>query len=112
MPPRKQSRYTFCFGYRDADGDFVLSDPEPYRYRELVDTRLVRISQGETIFSVAGREFGTFSTRPAGLWWIIADFQPEPIHDPTLELPPGTMLYIPSDRTIAEEIFSEVRRDE
>jgi hypothetical protein len=43
---------------------------------------------------------------------VIADFQPDPIHDPTLELEPGRVLVIASLRTVLEEIFSESRREE
>jgi hypothetical protein len=50
--------------------------------------------------------------RPSGLWWIIADFQPDPIHDPTVRLTPGRTLYIPSLRTVQEEVFSDKRRKE
>jgi hypothetical protein len=43
---------------------------------------------------------------------VIADFQADPIHDPTLSLALGRELAIPSVRTVVEEVFSESRRDE
>jgi hypothetical protein len=46
------------------------------------------------------------------LWWVIADFQSDPIHDPTRKLKRGRVLIIPSERTLTEEIFSERRRRE
>ncbi len=43
---------------------------------------------------------------------LIADFQPDPIHDPTLSLEVGRVLVVPSLRTVTEEVFSEKRRQE
>jgi hypothetical protein len=64
---------------------------------------LAILGSGSTAFAAA---------RPAGLWWVIADFQPDPVHDPTLSLEPGRVLVVPSIRTVQEEIFSETRRAE
>ena len=46
----------------------------------------------------------------AALWWVIADFQPEPVHDPTRALEVGRVMFIPSERTLVEEVFSSRRR--
>ncbi len=111
MPPRRFSRPTFCSGILDEEGRLCLTEREPYRYRALPDNRQHVVKTGETLFALAGRYFASLP-RPAGLWWVIADFQPDPIHDPTLTLEPGRALVIPSLRTVLEEIFSESRRDE
>lgn len=111
MPPKIWSRHTFSKAYRDAYGDLVLTEPTPYRYRDFEDNRFHVVVYGETLFELAKKYFPSFP-RPDGLWWIIADFQPEPIHDPTIQLTPGDTLVIPSERTVVEEIFSESRRDE
>jgi hypothetical protein len=42
----------------------------------------------------------------------IADFQPDPVHDPTLSLDLGRVLFIPSVRVVTEEVFAEARRQE
>lgn len=109
MPPRRWSRYTFATAVRDADGDLVLYGEEPYRFREFTDNREHVVREGDTLFSLAASYF-TGIPRPDGLWWVIADFQPAPIHDPTIELEIGRVLIIPSLRTVQEEIFSERRR--
>ena len=111
MPPRRFSRHTFTIGRADAQGRLYLSDRKRFLYRSLPDNIEHTVKQGDTLWTLAGRYFASLP-RPAGLWWVIMDFQPDPIHDPTLELVPGTVLHIPSERTILEEIFSEKRRAE
>jgi hypothetical protein len=41
---------------------------------------------------------------------VIADFQPDPIVDPTLELELGRRLFIPSLRVLTDVILGEERR--
>lgn len=113
MPPRANSRYYFCEGL-DDDADetnFFLTEREPFRFRMLADTIKHVVKDGDTLFYLAHRYFHGFR-RPAGLWWVIGDFQPIPILDPTLLLAAGLVLYIPSSRAITEEIFNEARRSE
>lgn len=111
MPPRRFSRHTFTEARLDDADELVLTESEPYRFRPLDDNRIHVVRDGETIFTIAARFFRGLP-RPAGLWWVIADFQPSPIHDPTTKLAPGTTLVIPSIRTVVEEVFSERRREE
>lgn len=127
MPPRRFSRHTFTLGFTPDDEDdeiactdepwpgrsheFQLSEREPYRFRELPDNRLHRVREGDTLFTLAARFFEGMP-RPAGLWWVIADFQPQPITDPTVRLRNGALVVIPSLRTVQEEIFSAARRRE
>jgi hypothetical protein len=111
MPPRRFSRFTFSSAVLDGDERLFLTDREPFRFQLLPDNRQHVVQQGETLFSLAGRYFVPLP-RPAGLWWIIADFQPDPIHDPTLALDVGRGLLIPSVRVVTESILSEARRQE
>jgi Tfp pilus assembly protein FimV len=105
------SRYSFVEGRVDADGRSFLTDRVPFRYRAFSDNRRHIVSQGDTLWSLAGRYFAPLE-RPSGLWWAIADFQPQPIHDPTIQLIAGATLVIPSVRTVTEEILGERRRAE
>lgn len=111
MPPRIYSRFTFSSAILDGDERLFLTDREPFLFQSLPDNRQHIVQQGETLFSLAGRYFASLP-RPAGLWSIIADFQPDPIHDPTLALDVGRSLVIPSVRVVTEEILSETRRQE
>ncbi len=111
MPPRRLSRYTFCAAVEDADGVRFLTEREPFRYRALGDNRHHIVKEGDSLFNLAGRYFRGF-TRPAGLWWTIADFQPAPIIDPTLTLTIGRVVVVPSERTVSELIFSPERARE
>jgi hypothetical protein len=112
MPPRKFSRHTFTLGVKDEEvspGALLLSERQPYIFRSFADNRQHTAKEGETLWTLAARYFSPLP-RPSGLWWIIADFQPDPIHDPTLRLELGRVLVIPSVRTITEFILSERRR--
>lgn len=111
MPPRRYSRYMFSAAVLDGDERLLLTDREPFRFRALSDNRQHVVKEGDTLFSLAGRYFAPMP-RPAGLWWVIADFQPDPLHDPTIALEIGRVLVIPSVRTVTEEVFNERRRQE
>lgn len=109
MPPRRFSRHLHSIGIFDANERKLLTDRTPFRYISISDNRQHLVVDGDTLFNLAGRFFKPIP-RPAGLWWVIADFQPTPVHDPTIKLEAGRVIVIPSIRTLLEEIFSEERR--
>ena len=111
MPPLAGSRYSFCQGFQDEQGRWMLTDREPYRFHEHADTRGHVVAQGNTLFELAGRYFAPLP-RACGYWWAIADFQPVPIVDPTLALEPGTRIFIPSLRVLTDVVLGEPRRRE
>jgi hypothetical protein len=111
MPPQQFSRHTFTHGEEDSDERLFLTDRIAFGFTELPDNRRVVAQQGDTVFSLAAKYFKGLD-RPAGFWWVIADFQPQPIHDPTIQLAAGQIIVIPSIRTIIERIFNEDRRRE
>lgn len=110
MPPRKYSRHQFTCGLHYGRR-LLLADRERFAYRNYRDNRVHVVKEGDTLWHLAGRYFDGVP-RACGLWWIIADFQPNPIHDPTLALQPGTTLIIPSLRTVVEEVFNTKRQRE
>ena len=111
MPPRVGSRHSFTLGMHDADGVLRLTEREPYRYKAHTDNRVHVVVQGDTLWDLAGRYFAPLP-RACGFWWAIADFQPDPIVDPTLELVPGRRVFIPSLRVLTDVVLGEARRRE
>jgi hypothetical protein len=109
MPPQTGSRFGFCLGVLDERGRRFLTEREPYRYRPLPDNRVHRVVDGDTIFDLAGRYFAPLP-RACGYWWAIADFQPDPILDPTLALETGRAIVIPATRVLSDVILGEGRR--
>ncbi len=108
MSPSASSRYQGCKAVTDEEGRLYLTDREPYRYRELPDNRVHTVVEGDTLFTLAGRYFAPLP-RACGYWWVIADFQPDPIHDPTLKIRPGVRLVIPSVRQLSEIVMGAGR---
>lgn len=111
MAPRLFSRHTFSSGIKDEDDNLILEDPKVFEYRELPDNQLHLVQQGDTLAGLAGRYFSELP-RAAGFFWVIAWFQPDPIHDPTIALAPGSKLVIPSVSTLRRMIFGAERYDE
>jgi hypothetical protein len=111
VPPRVGSRFGLCSGVADDAGRRFLTEREPYRYRTLPDNRRHLVVEGDTLFELAGRYFAPLP-RACGFWWVIADFQPDPILDPTLALDVARVLIIPSPRVLTDVILSEARRRE
>lgn len=127
MPPRVMSRHTFTRQVsRIADSAFspafrgreivYLTDREKFRYETLSDNRSHVVREGDTLHNLAARFYAALSDPPtfsaASLWWVIADFQPNPIHDPTIRLSTGSTIVIPSLRTLNDRVFNpNVRAD-
>lgn len=110
MPPRLYSRYSFTQAIPQPDATLQLSDYEPYRYVALDDNIQYTAVAGDTYFHIAGQFYGAIGSRPAGFFWVICDFQPVPVVDPTVPPAVGSILWIPSARTVTEVILNEARR--
>ena len=110
MPPGIQSRHLYTSGRkRDGSEKLFLTPRVPYRYRDLEDNRVHIVSEGDSLHKLAAVYFAPLSALPtisaANLWWVIADFQPQPIQDPTIKLIPGQRLTIPSVRAVIENVL-------
>ncbi len=111
MPPNRFSRHRFETAQTDADGKLYLSERTHFPFRDLPDNRHHVVRQGDSWWTLAATYFAGLP-RPAGLWWAVADYQPTPCVDPTIALVPGTLVVVPSMRTVEEELFNERRRSE
>jgi len=111
MPRAAYSRHEFTDEYR-RDGFNILTERVPYRYREFDDNISHIVVEGDTLMQLAYKYYNGITPEPqsaASLWWIIADFQPNPIINGTIQLQAGQVLIIPSKRTVIEEVFSSRR---
>lgn len=87
-----------------------LAPRTPARYRPRPDNTPHIVREGDTLDSIAHRHFaglGAGSARftPEQLYWVIADFQPQPILDATIQLRPGTTLILPSQEFVLTEVL-------
>jgi hypothetical protein len=112
MPPRLFSRHSFVTGVSDDEGKSYLTEREPFRYKERPDNIIHTVVEGDSFFNLAARLYRDIMPRPASLWWVLADYQPHPIVDPTIPLTPGQVVFAPSPRVVLEEVFDETRRNE
>jgi hypothetical protein len=67
---------------------------EPIRFQDHPDNVLYVVEAGDTLWRIAARHFAGFP-EPSNMWWAIAEYQPEPIGDSTLQLLPGSRLILP-----------------
>ena len=109
MAPQVGSRFTFALALVDDEGRSYVGEREPFRFRELPDTRTHIVVEGDTLFTLAGRYLAPLP-RACGFWWAIADFQPDPVFDPTLELERGRALFVPSVRALTEVLLAREGR--
>lgn len=110
MPPNKYSRYQFSRARPDSAGRRYLEPREPVRYRELAGNKTYVVKSGDTPDSIATLAYTDSFPNPERLWWVLLDFQPTPIHDPTVSLSPGTEIIIPPASFLRDVVFSRRRR--
>jgi hypothetical protein len=108
----KLSRYRYSTQFTE-DGISYIDEREPFRYREDSGNRFHRVKSGDTWWGLAHLYFSGFE-RPAGLWWLICEYQPVPIIDPTiaLDVQPGigALVIIPSMSMIRDRVFNTSQR--
>jgi len=111
VPPTETSAGRFSSAIQADEGDVILTDPEPYLYRVLGDNIEHVVTDGDTPERLAFAEYGR-----ADYAYVIRNFQrsatgePQPVVDTTIGLEPGSVVVMPSRRTLFEEILNENRR--
>lgn len=102
-----ESRYLQSEQVTDEAGRLVLVDREPFEFRQLDDTILHEVAEGESWWSLAELYYSEISARACGLWWVIADFQPQAVVDPTRKIANGRIVFVPSPVVVLTEIFDQ-----
>lgn len=102
------SRYRWCEIHLDEAGRRFLGPRPRFEYRELDDNSFHTIEEGQRLWHLA-QIYYRGVRRAGNLWWVIADFQPEPILDATLTIEPGTIIIVPSLRTVESQVFAPDR---
>jgi hypothetical protein len=100
------SRYKHSTVIRRSDDSVLYYSlrPRPWYVGGLGET-LHKVQLGDTLMNLAQFYFKGFPD-PARLWWIIADYQPEPINDPTIVLTPGSVVVIPPQNVVQDWLMS------
>ncbi len=109
MPMFEWSRYRYCTQYTGSDDIPYIDEREPFRYKEQPDNRYHRARSGDTWWGLAHMYFQGVP-RACGLWWLLCEYQPTPVIDPTLAIQEGTLIVVPSMRALRMNIFSPERR--
>lgn len=111
MPPRINSRYSFTEARLDEVSSKLFLGPRiRFRYEDRPDNRVHEVKAGDTLWNLAARFYSPLNRLPrysaAMLYWIIQDFQPNPIHDPTVRLVEGQVLIIPALATVIDRVLA------
>lgn len=104
-----ESRYRYNRAYLDAAEQPYLDEREPVRYRSTPDNLYHSAQEGDTWWGLAQRYF-VGHARASGLWWVICEYQPQPVVDPTLAIAAGTVVVIPPARLLRLEVFADSQR--
>jgi hypothetical protein len=84
------------------DNAVVWQVPERLPFENRPDNIIHIVTRGERIYDLAQFYFSHFVPNAVDLWEVIAQFQPEPIIDPSVPLTPNREIYIPSKDYIDE----------
>ena len=109
MPMFAWSRYRYCTVYEDTEGRQFLDEREPFRYSDEPDNIYHQVRDGDTWWGLAHRYFDGIP-RSCGLWWLLCEFQPQPVIDPTIVPVAGSVIVVPSMRLVRTKVFSEGRK--
>lgn len=77
-----------------------MSLHEPFYYQDRSDNLTFVARRGDRLDHIA-----TVFYRDPKLFWVLADFQPNPILNPMLPIEPGRIIYGPSVEVLQQEIL-------
>jgi hypothetical protein len=97
--------------YASEEGKVFLSLRERLPHLQGSDTRIHICKGGERLYDLAVGYYKGLYQRPLDLWPIIAEYQPEPIHDPSVPLSEGEVVLIPGPGYIETVAFGDPLSD-
>lgn len=92
---RDDSRYNLADLYKDSSNRSYTSLRGRVFFDDVEGTVPHVVEDGDTLWSLADRYYGGLIDDDVNYWWVIADFQPEPINDPTIKLEKGQIILVP-----------------
>lgn len=108
--PSIESRYSSTDVYEAFTGNTLRDDYIPFRY-EAFDDNIVHVAaEGDTWWTIAQRYYFHISSNAGRLWWVVCDFQPQPVVDPTIAISPNRTVIIPSPLVVLTQVLG-VRRE-
>lgn len=92
-------RYALCWD-KTINGNLEKLPRGRFLYRAFYDNVTYTCKEGDTLWTIAASFYGDAFSRASLLYWIIGDFQPTPIVDPTLAFSAGDRVVVPSVRVV------------
>lgn len=86
----------------DPSGRLLLTEHEPFRFRERDDNLFITVGEGATWADLGEAYFEHISGRACGLYRALLDYQVPPVVDPTISIRPGSVVIIPSALAVIE----------
>ena len=104
-------RYELCWD-KTLDGSLEKLPRGRFKYRKFFDTVAHVARGGDNLWTLAAQYYGEYFPRAELMFWVIGDFQPVPIVDPTLRFLAGDVVYIPSVRVVKLYLEDPAREPE
>lgn len=99
------SRYAGCERFLDvregANNTMFFGRRDRFVYRDHINNRYHIVSEGET-YAVIAAQYFAHVYEAARMWWVVCDYQPIPIIDPTVKPAGGTVLIIPPNELLLD----------
>jgi hypothetical protein len=103
----ESSRYILSKVYYDNEtNELSLGPRDRFLYTDVEGIIPHVVSDGDNLWSLAAKYYGSEQEDETNYWWVIAEFQPKPIIDPTLRLEAGIIILIPPLSWIQEGLAS------
>ena len=104
-----RSRYAAAEIFIEADGRTSTGLPPPVYYVDRADTIVYRADVGDSWARIASRHYRGIHRRPEHLWWVLCNFQPQPVLDPTVPPQPGDLVHVPAPGFVQAEILLPIQ---